>query len=383
MSEKLQPSTQTIPVSIEKVILNKVARLGLFVQHEMSLISKIKTLPKCSYESAWGAWHLPFNQASLDAFLSLDIKYKTTQSVRTELNITSLRRVQSKQQQLPLPHHFSAVRKFKRYLEQRRYAPTTISQYEACIYNFLVWYGDKPILQIDIQAVNAYNHEAFIIKKKSRSAQNIWINALKLFLQKNENIALDVSAVERPRKESYIPQILSVEEIKKVISSYCNLKHKAIIFTIYACGMRRAEVLDLKLSDIDSNRGVIRIRQSKGAKDRDLPLPQNLLPLLRTYYTEYKPKTYLFEGAKGQKYSPSSLRKVLLNGVQKAGIKKKITVHSLRHSYATHLVEAQVNLRYIQEALGHKSSKTTEIYTKLSRHEISKMVSPIDNWEDI
>jgi len=383
MSEQLQPLTQTIPVSIEKVIMNKVARLGLFVQHEMSLISKIKTLPNCTYESAWGAWHLPFNQASLDAFLSLDLKYKTTLGVRTELNITSLRRAQSQQQQLPLPHHFSAVQKFIKYLEQRRYAPTTISQYEACIYNFLIWYGDKSILQIDIQAVNAYNHEAFIKKKKSRSAQNIWINALKLFLQKNESIAIDVSAVERPRKESYIPQILSVEEIKKVINSYRNIKHKAIIFTIYACGMRRAEVLNLKISDIDSNRGVIRIRQSKGAKDRDLPLPQNLLPLLRAYYTEYKPKAYLFEGAKGEKYSVSSLRKVLLNGVQKAGIKKKITVHSLRHSYATHLVEAQVNLRYIQEALGHKSSKTTEIYTKLSRHEISKMVSPIDNWEDI
>ena len=146
---------------------------------------------------------------------------------------------------------------------------------------------------------------------------------------------------------------------------------------------KRSEVLNLKLNDIDSGRGMIRIKNSKGAKDRDIPLPVPLLGLLRAYFKKFKPKEYLFEGSDGGKYSSSSLRSILIQGVRRTKIRKRITLHSLRHSYATHLVEKQINLRYIQEALGHKSSKTTEIYTKLSKDQMSKMISPIDEWENL
>ncbi len=246
-----------------------------------------------------------------------------------------------------------------------------------------MWYKSKPIEQISINDIRAYNHDAFLKKDKSRSAQNIWISALKLFLEKLEISNIEISEVERPRARTYLPNILSIDEVKELISSYKNLKHKALILTVYSCGLRRSEVLNLKLNDIDSGRGMIRIKNSKGAKDRDIPLPVPLLGLLRAYFKKFKPKEYLFEGSDGGKYSSSSLRSILIQGVRRTKIRKRITLHSLRHSYATHLVEKQINLRYIQEALGHKSSKTTEIYTKLSKDQMSKMISPIDEWENL
>lgn len=147
---------------------------------------------------------------------------------------------------------------------------------------------------------------------------------------------------------------------------------------IYSAGLRRSELLNLKIKDIDSKRMLININAAKGMKDRIAPLSETVLNLLRAYYTEYTPKEYLFEGQKGEKYSERSLALVLKKGAHLAGIQKNINLHMLRHSYATHLLENGTDLRYIQELLGHKSSKTTEIYTHVSRSAISKIKSPID-----
>jgi len=146
--------------------------------------------------------------------------------------------------------------------------------------------------------------------------------------------------------------------------------------------MRKSELINLKLTDMDSKRRIIRIRNSKGAKDRDVPLPQSLLVQLREYYQHYKPKVYLFNGQNKLQYSAKSIDNILIKGLKKSNINKKITIHNLRHSYATHLVERNINLRYIQEALGHNSSKTTEIYTYLSKENVANMVSPVDFWNE-
>lgn len=149
---------------------------------------------------------------------------------------------------------------------------------------------------------------------------------------------------------------------------------------IYACGLRRGELLNLKLIDIDSNRGLLRINQGKGNKDRVVPISEKILELLREYYRYEKPKVYLFEGTtSGQTYSPTSLQEVLKSAVKKSGIKKPVTLHWLRHSYATHLLESGTDLRFIQELLGHNSSKTTEIYTHVSQKSLQKIKSPFDD----
>lgn len=173
---------------------------------------------------------------------------------------------------------------------------------------------------------------------------------------------------------------MSKEEIKLILEAHSNIKHKTMLSLIYSCGLRRSELLNLKPNDIDSKRNIVIIRQSKGKKDRITPLSPKILELLRAYYTIYKPKIFLFEGQKsGSIYSEKSLQSVLKQALQKAKINKPVTLHWLRHSYATHLLESGTDLRYIQELLGHNSSKTTEIYTHVSTKSLQQIKSPFDD----
>lgn len=150
-----------------------------------------------------------------------------------------------------------------------------------------------------------------------------------------------------------------------------NLKHKSIIAILYSCGLRRSEIINLKLTDIDSKRMLIKIRGAKGWVDRYVQLAKPTLELLRKYYKKDNPVKYLFEGERGNMYSPSSVQNLVKNAAIKAGINKRVTPHTLRHSFATHHLEQGTDLRYIQEWLGHKSSKTTERYTHVSKTNFS------------
>jgi site-specific recombinase XerD len=157
-----------------------------------------------------------------------------------------------------------------------------------------------------------------------------------------------------------------------------NLKHRCILITIYSGGLRRSELINLRPEDIDSERKLIKIRDSKGKKDRYTILSDKLLFLLREYHNRYRPVNWLFEGQSGNRYSASSIENIFRAAVKKAGIGKYVTPHSLRHSFATHLLEQGINLRYIQEILGHNSSKTTEIYTHVAMHELGNIKNPMD-----
>jgi integrase/recombinase XerD len=173
--------------------------------------------------------------------------------------------------------------------------------------------------------------------------------------------------------------VLSKEEVKLILNAHNNIKHKAMLSLIYSCGLRCGELLKLKQEHVDSKRGVLIIKQSKGRKDRIAPLSHKVIELLRDYYKACKPQTYLFEGQnKGEPYDERSLQNVLKQSLEKANISKPVSLHWLRHSYATHLLENGTDLRYIQEILGHSSSKTTEIYTHVSTKNIQKIVSPFD-----
>ena len=186
--------------------------------------------------------------------------------------------------------------------------------------------------------------------------------------------------IHRPRREKLLPNVLSKIEVKKILTAPVNLKHRVMLSLIYSCGLRRSELLGLKPSDIDSKRNLIFIHQAKGKKDRIAPLSPKILSMLREYYMGYKPQTWLFEGyQKGRRYSEKSLQSVLKVAVYKAGIEKPVTLHWLRHSYATHLLESGTDLRYIQELLGHSSSKTTEIYTHVSTNSLQQIRSPFDD----
>ena len=169
--------------------------------------------------------------------------------------------------------------------------------------------------------------------------------------------------------------------VMALLASVENIKHKSMLYTIYSAGLRRSELINLRRNDIDRARNVIRVCGGKGKKDRETLLSKTLLTLLATYEQQYKPQTWLFEGEKGEKYSESSLQKVFNKAVEKSGIQKDISLHTLRHSFATHLLERGTDLRYIQVLLGHNSSKTTEIYAHVTRRGFDKIKSPLDNLE--
>ncbi len=272
------------------------------------------------------------------------------------------------------------INQFRDYLQAKRFSLSTIKTYSDALRIFLRYFADKPLEQIDNQDVIHFNVHYILANNYSTTYQNQVVNAIKKFFYKIENRSLDLEAIERPRKEFRLPEVLSKNEIKSILSTPKNIKHRTMLCLIYACGLRRSELLNMLPTDIDSKRYLIIIRQGKGNKDRIVPLSEAILAMLREYYRLYRPKKYLFEGQyAGEQYSAASLQKVLKLAVQSAKINKPVTLHWLRHSYATQLLESGTDLRYIQELLGHKSSLTTEIYTHVSTKSLQNIKSPFDD----
>lgn len=264
-------------------------------------------------------------------------------------------------------------------MRQRNYAQRTIEVYLSSLKQFAAYcrlHGLNP--KEDIQPFLLY----LIEMKYSVSYQNQVINAVKFYWEQVLGKERQYIQIDRPMKEHKLPEVLGLLEVNAIFSVCKNIKHLMILKTIYACGLRISEVLALEITDINSSRNTIKIRQSKGRKDRIVPIPEELLAELRQYYIKYKPCKYLFEGQfstheKPEPYSAKSIQNVLKKCCKQAGIKRKITPHTLRHSYATHLYEHGVNLRSIQVLLGHNSSKTTEIYTHVSNMHIENTPSPL------
>jgi len=280
---------------------------------------------------------------------------------------------------LPSEEGIKHVQKFSYWLKSKRYSENTIKTYTDALKSFLVFYNTKDILTITNEDLVTYNNEYIIKNNLSHSYQNQLVNAIKLYFKTIQNVSLELDKIHRPKREKVLPNVLSKEEVKKILEAHVNLKHRAMLSLIYSCGLRRSELLHLKSTDIDSKRNIVIIRQSKGRKDRIAPLSPKILDLLRDYYKMYKPKNYLFEGKTEEQYSEQSLQSVLKQALKKVNITKPVTLHWLRHSYATHLLESGTDLRYIQELLGHNSSKTTEIYTHVSTKSLQQIKSPFDD----
>ncbi len=263
-------------------------------------------------------------------------------------------------------------------LESLRYSKSTLRSYLGMFRAFLKYTYPLPLHQIQLKQVQEYHQHLIRTKNISRSYQNQSINAIKFYAERVLGHDRQYVDLERPRKAERLPQVLSIGEVQAILKHTKNLKHKAMLTTLYSAGLRMGELLNLKPSDIDSQSMRIWVREGKGVKDRLTVLSPLLLALLRRYYLAYVPKDYLFEGSSGGCYSASSVSRVLSRAVKKSGIKKKITPHTLRHSFATHLLENGTNLRYIQTLLGHTSPKTTEIYTHVMVGKLDEVKSPLD-----
>ena len=273
------------------------------------------------------------------------------------------------------------IEEYRKYLEQKRYSPATIQTYLSMTKQFFARIKIADWKNVTKSDIEAYNHSEYIVKNRSYSTQNQFINAIKLFYRINNCHGLVPDEIERPRRQYNLPDVLSAEEVKSIFDHTPNQKHKTLLMLIYSAGLRIGEALDLKLKDIQRDEGLIYIRRAKGSKDRRVPLSDILKNKLKDYLVAYKPRIYLFEGASGGRYSNTSAAKVLKRAVKKAGIQKRVTLHTLRHSYATHLTNRGVNIQYLQKILGHNSPKTTMLYTHLSGKDIRNVKSPLDDME--
>lgn len=272
------------------------------------------------------------------------------------------------------------LKEYKNLLVQKRYSDNTIGMYCNYFGDFCKYFIGQDLKEITTAEINNYILNLIELKNISISQQNQRINAIKFYYEKVLGREKQYYELHRPKKEHKLPKVLSKKEVKRIFDVTKNLKHKCILMLIYSAGLRRSELLNLMPDDIDSERMVIHINGAKGKKDRISLLSDNLLQLLRQYYKEYRPKKYLFEGQNGGRYSASSVANILKKAAIKAGIRKNVTPHMLRHSFATHLLEQGTDLRYIQELLGHDSSKTTEIYTHVSKKAIDKIINPMDDF---
>lgn len=277
------------------------------------------------------------------------------------------------------PETREKINDFKKWLEQGRYGENTVKTYTHQLKIFFGYYSDIRPEQITTQHITSFNSEFILKNNLSATFQNQTISALKKFYSYRYNRNLDAENLERPRKSHALPKVMDKKDLKKFFESIKNTKHKMAFETIYAYGLRRGELLNLKLQHIDTRRGMISVINAKGKKDRSLPISKRWLEKVKAYYYTYKPEIYFIEGQyPGKSITAGSLQKVFEQALANSKINKPYTIHCLRHSFATHLLENGTDLRYIQELLGHKSSKTTEIYTHVSKESLKNIKNPFD-----
>lgn len=272
--------------------------------------------------------------------------------------------------------------KMKMDMELKNFSIRTIQAYLGCVEKFVVYYGKSPE-ELGHNEIRDYLYFLLKEKKASQSAISQTYSALKFLYQRSLGRQWDSLKIPRGRKPKKLPLVLAKEEIQNIFSAIRNLKHRAIMMTIYSGGLRLGEVIHLKVSDIDSERLMIRVCQGKGNKDRYTLLGERALEMLRVYWEVYQPNDWLFPSRKPNlPISSSTVQKAFKKALYESGIKKKVSVHTLRHSFATHLLEIGTDLYYIQRLLGHSSPKTTAIYLHVTRKDLTRVISPIDFLND-
>ena len=265
-------------------------------------------------------------------------------------------------------------------MQIRNYSPRTIKTYCSLLLNLEKEFG-KSLYEVNTEDFKSKLHSMITDKGASVSTINQLISAFKIFYVDICHHKWEEFHVKRPRNEKKLPVVLSLQEIQRMISVTTNIKHKALLMLTYSAGLRRMEVLQIKPKDIDSQRMQVRVVQGKGKKDRYTILSLKTLEVLRMYYKLERPTSYLFEpvGHKGQPMSERTVEYIVKKSAKKAGIKKEVSFHTLRHCFATHLLEAGVNLRQIQQFMGHTSFKTTAVYLHVAHIKTSEFSSPLDD----
>lgn len=345
-----------------------------------TLISLVRTLPTAVWSRTLRSWHVKNNPEHLKLIFSV-FKYHAYVDAKLLFSKPAVKpkTFPEKRQRQLSPDNKNLLNAFFKYLKGKRYGDSTVNTYCFFMADFMDFNNQKALYLLTNRDVEVFIETVFIKRKYSISTQRQFISALKLFIVFCPDTQISDLELSRPKKSTILPSVLSQEETINLLRCTKNLKHRAILALLYSAGLRISELLNLRIENILIHRKQILVKNAKGRKDRYATLADSFLPLLQNYLMTYTPSVYFVEGQKGSMYSASSIRKFLSKSCQEANIKTVVTPHTLRHSYATHLLENGVGIRHIQELLGHSKPETTMIYTHVARKDLINIKSPLDN----
>lgn len=372
------PVEFTIDEAFDKLIIKFTGRF------DQEWIKEIRSFGRARFDAVRLEWELDWSRLAVDSLSD----YFSTQGVDVivkKLEVAPAVRGAREEQGDEIrareldKETMTGVEKVRIYLKEKRYSIKTVETYTSVIILFFKYFIPKKPADLTENDISDFFNDYVIFHKYSASFQNQVISGIKIYFRLNGLVEIDSSVFGRPRKKRTLPKVFSKDEVKSILNSTRNMKHRLLLWMIYSCGLRRSEVTNIKLTDLDRERSILNIREAKGKVDRFVPVSPKVWDKIDEYLESYQPVFWLFEGQSGGRYSSESVYGVFKHALKSSGIKKEVGVHSLRHSYATHLHENGLDIRYIQELLGHKSTRTTEIYTHVSRRNLIAVRSPIDD----
>ena len=333
-------------------------------QYNQALKDDLKSkFPVANWSQSKKCWYLPDTKS---------IRNETGIEPKTEMGKTVVSQIH--------PVNLAALKRMHETLLLKGYSPSTIRTYCNEFSQLLYLLKNVHVDTMTPERLRSYLLYCTVKLKLSENLIHSRMNAIKFYFEQvlhHEKIFF--ADIPRPQKKTLLPKVIGKIDIVKIFAQIDNLKHLVMLKLCYGMGLRVSEIVNLKITDIDSGRMLVHIRSGKGKKDRYVTLPTSILDDLRNYYRNYRPKTYLFEGQYGGQYSIRSIQAVFKRSMQKAKINKSVGIHGLRHSYATHLLEAGTDMYYIQKLLGHNDIKTAEIYAKVSNRQLGNIKSPLDD----
>jgi integrase/recombinase XerD len=353
-------------------------------RYDKEWIREIRTYGKVIYDPERMEWFLRWSRLTVDSLAD----YFAEKGIKIEVNKVDVTEkvkearehqgVEIREQQLSMKV-IEGLENVRRFLNEKRYSVHTCEAYISLLELFFKFHITKDPSEITTEDISGFFNDYIVFHNYSASYQNQMVSAIKMFYKLNGSGVLETVSFGRPRRIRALPKVFSKEDVKAILNSPRNEKHRLLLWMIYSCGLRRSEATNIKLNDLDRQRGILNIREAKGLVDRIVPVSEKVWVKIDEYMESYRPSLYLFEGQSGGRYSSESVYRVFKEALKRAGIRKEVGVHSLRHSYATHLHENGLDIRYIQELLGHRSTRTTEIYTHVSRRNLAAIRSPIED----
>lgn len=371
-------------IVLERVVHKEVRRIVMRFTFNQHINQQIRGIPGRMWSQRLQAWHVPDNEVSIQKIQSLGIPFKwmnnPTQAVAPSI-VRASNRWQISRDTIA-PHNLPLLERAREHMILQGKSKSTIRTYYNELSLFLRDMGQADVAQLSIEDVKKYLVSCSEVKKLSENTIHSRMNAMKFLFEQVLKKQQIIYSIPRPKKPLQLPKLLNEDELGRLFKAVTNKKHQAILFTTYSSGLRVSEVVQLQLSDIDSERMQIHVRCAKGKKDRYVQLSPILLEILRAYILSCKerPKKWLFESSyTGGPYPTRTVQMIFSNAKKAAGIAKEVGIHSLRHSFATHLLEKGTDIRYIKDILGHFNIKTTERYLHVSKKSLVNIVSPLDD----